>query len=332
MSFKSRERTLQLRWKKETGSLSPAAKRPGLYTGPSRDSTPRRDEMFLHEDHCKENLLPEIRSEALTLFESIGVDWHDGPPSCLPSNYLMDSQVSCVNALLPLAHDAEALAAFFRPLVPGAVGACEVEASRLLTFEWIGLHNPLGEPFKERRRGANGTSLDAYCILETSHGKRVGLAIEWKYTESYKPGKYKGWTLDVYRPHFEAVDGPLDCRPIGGCAALFYEPLYQLARSQALAWRMEQAHELGVDEVRFVVVVPHENRAYRGTVTSPLMAKVFRDQGVVEAYQRLLRRPDRFICTSLADLMRAFDENKFRGIAAPLAEVRRRYVRGRDVG
>lgn len=331
MSFKSRERAHQLAWKGTTTTLSAKALESGLYTGSPDAPEDDRDEMFLHEERSEENLFPWIRDEALELFVSIGADWHDGPTTRLPSNYLMDSQVSCVNCLLPLAHHPEALASFFRPLVPEAVSAQVVEDNRSLTFEWIGLGNPLGEPSSRRRRGAYGTSIDAYCILCCEDGRRIGLAIEWKYTESYPRMKHHRHRIPVYRPHMEAPAGPLCCDTIGGCASLFCEPSYQLARSQCLAWRMEQARELGVDEVRFVVIVPQGNQAYRQQHHSGTLARVFPGLGPLDVHRRLLRRTDRFAVTSIVELVHAFDEGIFPSLEAPMSEVRRRYVDGRHV-
>lgn len=309
MSFKSDERRHQLRWKARTSALTPEARQPGTYT--AADTGPRSDH-FLHEDHAVENLLPSIRDEALDLFASIGAEWHDGPTPQLPSNYLMDSQVSCVNALLPLAHEPAALAALFAPLVPGATGAAEVEDGRCLTFEWNGLGNPLGERSPKRRRGAYGTSLDAYTIL-TTPTERVGLAIEWKYTEQYLRARPKPWGLRDYARWFTDPAGPLEGPP----RTWITEPLYQLARSQCLCWRMEANHELDVDRVVFAVVVPDANRDYRGHTPAPLEGP-----DLLPAFAARLRRPDRFAETSLVRLLSTFDH-------PALDEVRARYVDGR---
>ncbi len=316
MSFKSDERRHQLRWKRETQSLSDRARRPGRYSGASAGAP---NEHFLHEDHCFENLMPAIREEALDLFDSLDVDWHDGPKGKLPSNYLMDSQVSCVNALLPFAHHGDALAEFLRPLVPGATGAEAVEDGRLLTFEWNGLNNPLGERSPKRKRGAYGTSLDAYAKLTTAT-ERVGVAIEWKYTEQYLRAHHKPWGLRDYRQWFDHPEGPL----MGAPEMYTIEPLYQLARSQCLCWRMEVARELGVDRVVFAVIVPDGNADYRRHVPTPLPG-----DDLLRAFQNQLRAPERFVHSSLARLMDAFDEAQFPEIEGALSEVRARYVVGR---
>ena len=334
MSFKGRERALQVRWMRATKTLSDAACRPGVYVAPPKGRFPRgrgrRDEMFLHEEHSPENLLPAVRDEALRLYTELGIVWHEGPKPELPSNYLLDSMVGCVNALLPLAHAPEALATFFSPLVSDAIGSVIVEGDRYLTFEWIGLDNPLAEVLEGRKRGSRATSIDAYCILKTALGRHVGLAIEWKYTESYEGSQFYERAVPYYAHHFDGPDSPLDCRSIGGEEALFYNPFYQLARSQVLAHKMEKSREVGVDEVHFVLIVPQENRAYRESVTSPRLAATFPGVGVVGIWEELQRKPDRFACTSLTELMGSFDEELFPAITDAMREVRLRYVEGRD--
>ncbi len=165
MSFKSQERRRQLDWKATTRSLSVEARLAGLYTKPSQGRTPARDEVFLHETRSVENLLPGVRTEALKIFKDANLDWHDGPAGGGPSNYLMDSMVSCVNCLIPFAHDGAALAALFRQLVPNAVGAMQVDDGRVIIFEWLGVGNPLAETSPKRRRSSHGTSADAFQLL-----------------------------------------------------------------------------------------------------------------------------------------------------------------------
>ena len=76
-------------------------------------------------------------------------------------------------------------------------------------------------------------------------------------------------------------------------------------RQQLLAWRMEQAKELGADVVRVLLVAPRGNEAFWSSLpgepwhtlaaSSPL--------GVAEAFRSVLRRPDRFAWLDSATLV-----------------------------
>src|SRR5476649_1359380 len=123
MTFKSDEREQQLRWKNTTTTLSSEARAAGLYTRPPPEPgrALKREEMFLHESRTGENLSPTVRAEALAIFRNAGIPWHDASGDGGPSNFLMDSMVSCVNCLLPFAHEGKALAKLLHTLVPDAV-------------------------------------------------------------------------------------------------------------------------------------------------------------------------------------------------------------------
>jgi hypothetical protein len=326
MSFKQDERQYQLDWKRHTKGLSVEALRPGLYTGPPNGHEPKRDETFLHEAHSEENLLPSVRTEALDIFERAGIDWHEGPDSRRPSNYLMDSMVSCVNCLMPFANDGLSLATLLRPLVPDAVEARPVEDGRVLSFEWIGVDNPLGERSPKRKRGSHGTSIDAFCVLRRADGGHTGLLVDWKYTESYPKEKQEHG--HDYVPLLEAADGPIDLAQCGGATALMVNPLYQLARQQLLAQATERQHAFDCDRVMVVVLVPEGNLGYREHVPGASLRLRFPRLSLGEVWTRILRSPDRFALTSFDRLLAGFQDDAFPAIAPPIREMRARYFRG----
>ena len=122
------------------------------------------------------------------------------------------------------------------------------------------------------------------------------ILVEWKYTERYgrrtvMPAK-DAVRLKRYGDLLAAPDGPI----VAGLVPfeeLLQEPLYQLMRQQLLAHAFEKAAAHGADRVRVVHVMPAGNSAYQaslhGTVT-PLLGATVKD-----VWQRLLRRPDRFV-------------------------------------
>ena len=328
MSFRGDERRLQLQWKARTSSLTQDARRPGVYTGKARRPGPktRRDAMFLHEDGAQENLLPFIRERALAHFELHGIDWHDGGRPNVPSNFLMDSMVSCVNCLFPFAFDATALARLFRPLVPDAVGAIPIEDGLFLTHEWIGAENYLEEASPGRKRGAKGTSIDAYCVLTCADGRRVGLLIEWKYLERNEPGRRHG---EHYRRFLEAEGSPVDVSRCGGVEALFHEPYYQLARQVLLASRMEVAKEFGAERFLNVLLVPAGNLEYRDAGCSPQLQRLAPGRPVHVVLQSLLVDPSRFACSTFQELAGAIELPVESPLTDAVGEVLARYCAGR---
>lgn len=276
--------------------------------------------MFLHEEHSVENLFPAIRDYAVSTFRKNDIAWHDGPSADVPSNYLMDSMVSCVNCLIPFATDPAATAALFAPFVPAARAAVAIDGDAFVAFEWLGAQNYLEEKSPKRKRGSHGTSPDAHVVLERENGSRVGILLEWKYTESYSKGASFG---KHYSAFLEAPDSPID---LGGLApdVLFYEPFYQLARTILLADRMERARENGVTETLVLVVVPEGNRAYRDTITSPELRG--RGESVAEVMQTLLRRKDRLLFLTPGDLLTQFPRERFPAIRETVSEALARYV------
>ena len=137
---------------------------------------------------ARENLFSGIRDDALEYFNRNRIKWHDGRNSN-PSSHLCSSQVQCVNFLYPFVDKAEALCTLLRPLFPDIESIVPMkEDGQLVSFEWIGLCNYLGERTLRngsRTRGASFTSADAAVMFRRQDGRLQIVLIEWKYTESY---------------------------------------------------------------------------------------------------------------------------------------------------
>ena len=112
-------------------------------------------------------------------------------------------------------------------------------------------------------RGANATSADA--VVEFEHdGAIETLLIEWKYTEKYGPpisANGNPTRLLRYSDKLFAPSGPIRFDLGLKIEDFFWEPFYQLARQQMLAWRMEAVKERGVGKVRVLHISPTANRA-----------------------------------------------------------------------
>ncbi len=94
-AFLEEERARQTAFKSASRYLLDRACADGIYRGKPRP-------FCLPEDCSEENLYAEIRQKALDYFAACGIKWHDGHQG-KSSNHLCDSQVCCVNFLLPFA-------------------------------------------------------------------------------------------------------------------------------------------------------------------------------------------------------------------------------------
>lgn len=246
------------------------------------------------------NLAPTIRNQAARQFAARGIAWHRH------ADHGLSSQVACLNFLMPLATRPDMLARLVRAALGGALPEMlEVEAGPdgepwFVGFEWIGAKDHLGEWPRSGRptRGANVTSADAFLRFRRD-GRTEALLIEWKYTESYgaapEPMRHAE-RMRRYGARTFAPDGPF--RAAGkefGVADLLWEPLYQLARQQMLAWRMERDPDEPARRVRVLHVAPAANKALR-KVTSPALRHLGDD--VFTLFPSLLAEPDSFVSRS----------------------------------
>lgn len=291
-----------VRWKATTPLLLTEAREPGVYGG--RGPSGPLD-VCLPRGHASDNVLPLART-SLPYFAVRDIAWHDGIGSG-PSNHLLDSQVQCVNALEPLASDAEQLVRALGDVLPIAE-PLEIEDGRFVAYEWIGTHDYLGEARgRPRHRGRLSTSADAVLRYRTIDDRIETALVEWKYTEDYRglelsPESTPGVRRATYRRLVEAPNSPL--RPnVLPYEDLFVEPFYQLMRQQLLASEMEKAGELGASRVRVVHVAPAGNDGFQASLNRPSHREV--GATVLEAWQRLLRDPDRFVSVDSRRFCRA---------------------------
>jgi hypothetical protein len=295
LSFEAAERERAARWKRWSSALPEAAREPGPYAASDGVGHARRFEFCLPREHACLSLLPEVRAQALALFATVGARWH-GSVDGGPSNHLLSSQVQCANALGRMVSDPARLVRAFGPVL-GTRDVLEIEPGRVLTFEYIGDVDFFGEGFDGVRvRGSMCTSVDAAFLHCTVDGVVELILVEWKYTESYRRR-----TVDVardatrwqrYGTALMAPDGPVrgDLLPFD---EVLQEPLYQLVRQQLLAWELEKSRAHRADRVRVVMVAPSANLAYQGSLYGLTVRML--GESVSEVWQKLLRRPDRFV-------------------------------------
>ena len=234
-------------------------------------------------------------------FPANPIQWHQH------KNHALSSQVCCVNFLGPLMHRADLLA----PVMQSALGIDHLQmvpvskdrhgTDIFVDFEWIGAENHLGEwPANCRAtRGANATSADAAVRFRAPDGKLTTVLIEWKFTESYgQPINPRGNETRIRRYADKTFfpDGPFRSDLGLHVQDFFWEPFYQLARQQMLAWRMERSSEDGADRVMVLHISAAGNTALH-KVTVPELKSLGSD--AFDVFRTLLVEPSRFHATSI---------------------------------
>ncbi len=298
-NFLESEKPHQSAFKQSSPTFNPEARQPGLYKTKYRP-------FCLPLQHAEQNLFPGIRESALQHFARNEIKWHDGQNGKC-SNHMCDSQVCCVNFLFPFADQPEALAQLLRPIYPHLDHMLPVEDGNLVSFEWIGAQNYLGEKIShngKRTRGANFTSADAIVMFERTDKKRQIVLIEWKYTESYggtdlKFAKSGTDRTNIYRHLFDHPDCLIRKDLLPNFDSLFFEPFYQFMRQQFLVHEMEKAREIGADIVSLLHIAPARNLDFK-KVTSPALKHL--GSSPTEIWSKLVREEDRFRSVYTEDL------------------------------
>lgn len=254
-------------------------------------------------EHFGLNLNPNYAESLVAHFAcpASPIQWHQH------KNHALSSQVCCVNFLGPLMHRPNVLASVMQSalgidppqMVP--VSTDRHGTDIFVDFEWIGAADHLGEwPANGRAaRGANATSADAAVRLRAPDGNLTTVLIEWKFTESYgQPIDPRGNVTRTRRYADKAFfpDGPFRSDLGLQVKDFFWEPFYQLARQQMLAWRMERAAEDGADRVMVLHISAAGNTALHD-VTAPGLRALGTD--AFDVFRTLLVEPSRFHATSI---------------------------------
>jgi len=229
----------------------------------------------------------------------------------------------------------DAIAALLAPVFPGKKitalpidGEGTLDNPCYLAFEWTGRGNYLNEAVGTAvlQRGANSTSVDAMVLLDID-GQREIVLIEWKYTESYgaplsdktrlqdngTTASSNSVRLSRYDGKLFGDNGPLKCNDGFGMKDLFWEPFYQFARQQMLAFQLELHGEEGAKRVSILHLAPAENVAFQ-RITAPTLkclAQKSNDYTACTYWKSLLTNADRFETRHIEELFAAFPAETF---------------------
>ena len=267
-------------------------------------------------DRVGEGLHTSLRSGIIEYFRANSIKWWLSKTEATerrlaqvegqPTGNLKSSQIACVNHLGPARTDADRALAIAKSIDPAIDRILPVpNEPGFVAFEWIPPADLLNEG-SARTRGANSTSLDALMLGAYADGRRVLLAIEWKFFENYgntpvaRRSSRGTDRLARYASLLSDVGGPIECDdPL----RMFFEPYYQLMRQTLLAWQLTQ-RESGAwlaDDWLHVQVIPESNQRLRSHV--PVGVSVAGHLSLESAWREFLREPVRYRLLSPSQLV-----------------------------
>lgn len=314
-SFRAQARSRQAKFRETSETVSELASTPD-------DELGRKHGYYLTIGHENENLFPSIRDEdrALKFFKERSIKWWrsgqsgDTKGKNIPTRNMASSQIACVNFLLPLATESQALIAMLNSIDsdivdvnPMAYELAETRCDSYVEFEWIGLETTL--EFGPYTRGANATSVDALLIGKTAGGSNRAYLFEWKYTEEYRIGEKLAGGIkgnETRRKRYsESFDAPTSPFVDSELDDWFFDPLYQIMRLILLSEKMIRENEFDISNARVIVSCPRDNLEFRKRVTSPKMCQNLPEDDLETAVKRRLKNPDIFSIVAVEDLFDA---------------------------
>jgi hypothetical protein len=250
---------------------------------------------FVLQDRTQ-NLWDQIRNDALDYFERYSIIWWSDDSRNIPTGHVLSSQVACINHLFWLRDRKDAALSVAKRIDPDIVDVEKMD-SGYVEFEVIGKRNYLGE--RSHERGANATAFDAAMVGVKRNSKKLFIAIEWKYTESYgKDCKYKPARAEIYDPLMDREGSPIQ---VDNKEAVYYEPYYQLMRQTLLAWKIVNAKEDdGYDDYTHVHVIPDGNKQLVDVNRSPNLPK----DNLKDAWKSVLVEPEKYNIIDPKELLR----------------------------
>lgn len=296
MNFKTMQRKHCETWKLE--NICSSANPDDFYIKKYKDQFKRKYRHCIQRLQSHHNLRPEIREQALKYFQENQIVWHDG--KTVPSNNLLDSQVSFLNFLEPLADKPQHLLSCIQTILPEAERVLPISENRFIDYEINGAENYLGEyTSKEGRiRGEFSTNADGLILVESSDGRKTGFLIEWKYTESYDSEEHRVARTGTdryktYKSLLLAEDSPFKFNSSAELMIYFENPLYQFMRLSLLAQEMTKAKEYGMDEFRVLLLSPSGNHDFHHT-SNRVLHLINAD--IRDLYRSLLKDESSFLC------------------------------------
>ena len=229
-----------------------------------------------HPDSLK-NLYEGIRKEVMSYFKEYDIAWwREDDDRYFPTGNLLSSQIHCLNHLFKLRRDPYAVLSIIKKVCPNVVRVLpspidnheyfskksKNKINSFISFEFT--YNNV-DLLKERtcKRGKDCTSIDAFVYARDKKGKYVLIAIEWKYTESYK--KEKKADEDVVNERYRDLASRSYSNLDGWRDEYYYDPLYEFVRQTLLMEQIIHEQPNGTfptkaDDYYHIIVRPDENK------------------------------------------------------------------------
>lgn len=210
------------------------------------------------------NIYEPIRKETLKYFVDNGISWWSGYK---PTGHVLSSQIACINHLLPLRHDRQAVLALINGVRNQFIDVlplgCDTDES-YIALEAVSKVDHLNED--KPTRGTNCTSVDALVLAVDKNNERWLIPIEWKYTESYSDAPSNDKSLgdkgivriDRYRDLIKTSAQLKTPAKMKG-SIYFFEPFYQLMRQTLWAEQMikhKDSEVIQADHFMHIHVIP----------------------------------------------------------------------------
>lgn len=223
----------------------------------------------------RHNFINQVNyEEVLNYFKENGIQWWHG---VVPTNITLSSQTACINHLFPIRQDHQAVLSLVQSIDASLEDIEILENDEVspgyISFEVVSRNDHLNEgrgKKNELSRGSQCTSIDA-VILAKKQDKKVLIAIEWKYAETYSNedksnnprirDKYFG--NNVNNPYLLQNSEQLKRYNDYEGSVYFFEPFYQLMRQTLWAEQMikhRKEEVIQADDFIHVHVVPSGNK------------------------------------------------------------------------
>lgn len=251
------------------------------------------------------NLYEPLRNDAISYFDDNGVAWWGGKK---PTGHVLSSQIACVNHLMLIRKDPEAVLALingvrnqFKAVLPVASD----KDTSYIAFEAVSDSDYLGEGVPTR--GSNCTSVDALVVAVDNNDETWLIPIEWKYTESYNNGIKddksigdKGVTRMGRYNHLIEKSDQLRSLPDYKGSIYYFEPFYQLMRQTLWTEQMiknNDSERVKANHFLHIHVIP--------TADTDLLNKKYRltGKGMEESWRSMITDQSKYVIVDPKDFI-----------------------------
>lgn len=216
------------------------------------------------------NLYAPIREKVKAYFTDNHIHWWRGNG---PSGHTLSSQIACLNHLIPIMHDPQAVLALVNGIRNEFTEVLPISCDKhpaYISIEVVSSSDHLNE--RCSTRGAKCTSVDALIMAKHQSGKTIMIPIEWKYTESYPTfdksaeGDMSQKGLERQRRYNQLIDDSVQLVSLDVYEGSVYyqEPFYQLMRQTLWAEqviRHKDTECIKADDYWHIHIVPKANKA-----------------------------------------------------------------------